>query len=104
MLCVCKGRRRPVTFLGSHTNVEEDRKSLKLEIESVFSDLLLRNAEQPEQGETEIREYFIERESQEWGGLIDLTGLVQDRDILHLKWSESPLKSKVPPTEVKVAS
>ena len=36
ILCVCNGRRRPVTFLGSNTSVEEDRKSLKKEIESIF--------------------------------------------------------------------
>lgn len=83
MLCVCKGRRRPITYVGSHTSVEEDRKSLKKEIESVFFDFLLIPSEQSSEGE--IREYFIERESKEWGGLIDLTGFVQDKDILHLK-------------------
>ena len=82
MLCVCNGRKRPVTFLGSN-NVEEDRKYLKKEIESVFSDLL-----RPSGEEGEVKDYFIEKESKEWGGLIDLTGFVQDKDILHLNWSE----------------
>ena len=52
----------PVTFLGSHSSIEEDRKSLKNEIESVFSDLL----EPLSEGETRPG-YFIERESKEWG-------------------------------------
>ena len=45
VLCVCKGRRRPVTFLGAPT-VEEEMKNLKGEIESVFLDLLPPNQEQ----------------------------------------------------------
>ena len=53
VLCVCKGRKRPVTFLGAPT-VEEEMKNLKGEIESVFLDLLPPN-----------QEYFIERASTE---------------------------------------
>ena len=74
MLCVCKGRRRLVTFLGAPT--VEEMKNLKGEIESVFLVVLPPN-----------QEYFIERE-QRVGGLIDLTGFIQDRDILHLNWSK----------------
>ena len=92
VLCVCQGRKRPVTFLGSYDSIEEDRKRLKKEIESVFSDLL----KPPSGEEGEVRGYFIEKESKEWGGLIDLTGFVQDKDILHLNWSEAHMNSKDP--------
>ena len=87
VLCVCKGRRRPVTFSGSINTIEEDRMNLKKEIESAFKDVL-----QTDEGQ--IRDYYIERESKEWGGLIDLTGFVQDKEILHLNYSEAPYQCK----------
>ena len=40
------------------------------------------------------------------GGLIDLTGFVQDKDILHLNWSEAPVtvnSKDQNPTEVSIA-
>ena len=95
VLCICQGRKRPVTFLGSYDSVEDDRKCLKKEIESVFSDLL----KPPSGEEGEVRGYCIVRETQE------LTDLVQDKDILHLNWSEAHVNSKDPdPSEVLLAN
>jgi len=78
---------KTLTFSGSNNTIEEDRMNLKKEIESAFKDVL-------QTGDGQIQDYYIERESKEWGGLIDLTGIVQDKEILHLNYSEAPYQCK----------
>ena len=39
--------------------------------------------------------YYLEKESKEWGGNIDVTGFVQERDIIHLCISSSATVSEV---------
>ena len=73
-----------MTFSGSNNTIKEDRMNLKKEFEYAFKDVL-----QTDEGQ--IRDYYIERESKEWGGVIDLTGFVQDKEILH---SEAPYQCK----------
>ena len=79
VLCVFGERKRPVVFQGSCTNAAEDRKNLMKAIMASFSDVLVETS----------RSYFLQRESAEWGGLIDLSGLVEDRSTVHLCYTTS---------------
>ena len=74
VLCVFGERKRPVTFKGS-TDPVKDRKNLLEAVLLCYSDVL--------QG-SEVGHYFLQQESVEWGGWIDLSGIVQDRSTVRL--------------------
>ena len=76
VLCVFKDRRRPVTFIQDK-EPELERRNLLEAVKVSFSDLL-------EGPSSSCPTYFLQRESKEWGGLIDLTGYVEDRGTVHL--------------------
>ena len=44
-----------------------------------FSDII--NARE---GPNTAKEYFLQQESSEWGGLIDITGFIEDKEVVHL--------------------
>ena len=74
VLCVYGERKRPVTFEGS-TDPVKDRKNLYEAVMATFSDVL--------EGSSSQTSYFLQQESAEWGGLIDLSGYVEDRTTVH---------------------
>lgn len=76
VLCVYQERRRPVTFTGN-TDPVKDRKSLFDAVIGSFSDVL-------ESTSNEAVSYFLQQESAEWGGLIDISGYIEDRTTVHL--------------------
>jgi len=38
---------------------------------------------------TSSKEYFLQQESSEWGGLIDITGFVKDKETIKLCYSSN---------------
>ncbi len=75
VLCVYGERKRPVTFLGS-TDPLKDRKNLFEAVVACFSDVM--------EGSSSQTSFFLQQESVEWGGLIDISGYVEDRTTVHL--------------------
>ena len=80
VLCVYSGRKRPIVFEGS-SDPTKDRKNLLEAAILDFADIL------PESS-TSSGDYFLQQESSEWGGLIDLSGFVKDRTTVYLCCSE----------------
>lgn len=80
VLCVFGERKRPIIY-DSADDWEQEKDNLMRSIKATFSDLL---------GETETLEsYFLQQESAEWGGLIDVHKKLKDHDTVHLCFSSA---------------
>ena len=79
--------RRPIKFKISN-NPSEDKSSLLHAVQVAFSDVFpdLAAGEGTSSGPSS---YFFQTESKEWGGLVDVTGEVQDRSTIFIKQAES---------------
>ena len=82
VLCVFGERKRPVTFQAS--DADEERKSLLKAAKAAFADVLI-----------EDRSYFLQYNSAEWGGLIDISGFVEDHATVHLCYSDGESSKQV---------
>ena len=72
-------RRRPVTFSSGKTPKEE-RENLPEAILTAFHDVL-----ETGEGTSTTNDYYLQMESNEWDGRnIDVTGFVQQRNVIHL--------------------
>ena len=78
VLCVFKERRRPVTFRTSN-DAQVERKHLLEAVRVSFADVISSG-----EGTSASSSYFLQTESPEWGGMVDVTGCVEDRAIVHL--------------------
>lgn len=78
VLAVFGERRRPVSFECSSTAKEELEHLLEV-VKVCFSDII--NARE---GLSTAEEYFLQQESSEWGGLINITGFIEDKKVVHL--------------------
>ena len=92
VLVVFKNRRRPICFEGS-VNPLTEKKNLLDAVQRSFADVIT-------SGEGTSRSacssgYFLQTESSEWGGLVDVTGHVQDRATVILQHCQSPGKAQV---------
>ena len=47
------------------------------------------------EGPSSMDNYFLQRECKEWGGNIDVTGYVQEKDVIHLCVSSSATVNEV---------
>ena len=81
VLGVFRERRRPITFNSGNTPKEEYGNLLEA-VKSGFDNILIAN-EGPSSSShgiealaSETTQYYIQRESKEWGGLVDVTGFV----------------------------
>ena len=89
VLVVFRNRRRPVTFASGKTPKEEHQNLFEAVVRD-FYDVLESN-----EGSSSMGNYYLQRESKEWGGCIDVTGSVQERDVIHLCVSSSAAASEV---------
>ena len=72
-------RLRPVTFISGKTP-EEERENLLEAVLKTFHDVL-----ETGEGTSTTSGYYLQMESKEWEGRnIDVTGFVQQRDVIHL--------------------
>ena len=78
VLCVFKGRRRLVTYRTSN-QVQIEKKHLLDAVSVTFADVLSSG-----EGTSDTKSYFLQTESTEWGGMINVTGFVEDRATVHL--------------------
>ena len=82
VLAVFRNRRQPITFTSGKTPKEEHQN-------------LFESNEGPSSMGDYSRDYYLQRESKEWGGCIDVTGYVEEKDVIHLCVSSSPAVSEV---------
>lgn len=73
-------RRRPVSFESGSTAKEESERLLEA-VKVCFSDIISAREGPSTAKESE---YFLQKESSEWGGLIDITGFVEDKEVVYL--------------------
>ena len=79
VLAVFGDRRRPVTFVSGCT-AKEEVDNLFQAVKATYNDVL-----SVSEGSSTTNEYFLQQESSEWGGqLIDITGFVRDKAVVHL--------------------
>ena len=78
VLCVFKERRRPVTYRTSN-QAQIEKKHLLDAVSVTFADVLSSG-----EGTSDTKSYFLQTESTEWGGMIDVTGFVEDHATVHL--------------------
>ena len=77
VLCVFKDRRRPITFKASG-DAQTERQNLLDAVRVTFSDVL-------SCGEgSSASSYFLQTESSEWGGMIDLLEHIEDRGTVYV--------------------
>jgi len=84
VLAVFKDRRRPVVF-NCGLNMKEEHENLLSAVKACFEEVIVLN-----EGSSSSGDYYLQKESKEWGGLIDVTGYVQDKEIVHLCCSSLP--------------
>ena len=75
-------RKRPITFQASDA-AEEEKKNLLKAAKATFADVIL-----------EGKSYFLQCNSTEWGGLIDISGFVEDHATVYLCSSDVGESSK----------
>ena len=80
VLVVFGERRRPVSFESGSTAKEELERLLEA-VKVCFSDII-----SAREGPSTAKEpeFFLQKQSSEWGGLIDITGFVEDKEVVHL--------------------
>ena len=79
VLCVFQGRSRPITF-KSGGNPKEEYENLLEAMLAGFHDLISKT----NQATSSASSYHLERESTEWNRLIDVSGYVQEKEVVHL--------------------
>jgi len=88
VLCEFQGRSRPVSFKGGD-NPKEEYKNLFEAVLDVFHDLI------SNQATSSASTYHLERESKEWKRRIDVSGYVQERELIYLCLSSKRTVSEV---------
>lgn len=58
---------------------KEEHENVLQVVKSCFEEVIALN-----KGASSTCDYYLQRESKEWGGLIDVTGYIQDKEIIHL--------------------
>ena len=92
VLAVFMNRRRPVCFQGSE-DPKTEKQNLLDAVKTTFSDVISSGEGTSGAG---VGGYFLQTESEEWGGLVDVTGQVQDRaTVLLQSCSSDPRKAQV---------
>jgi len=83
VLAIFGERQRPVRFECGCT-AKEELENLFEAVKVCFSDVISTS-----EGSSTIKEYFLQRESSDWGGMIDITGFVMDKEVVHLCCSKT---------------
>ena len=79
VLVVFKNRRRPIRFQGS-SDPRIEKKNLLDAVQTTFSDIISAG-----EGTSGVGGYFLQTQSTEWGGFVDVTGRVEDHSTLLLQ-------------------
>ena len=87
VLVVFNSRRRPVKF-SSSTDPSEENKNLKDAVREAFKDVL-----EADEGSSGSTAWYLQCDSREWGGLVDVCGSIEDRSTVYLQ--RDGLKEKV---------
>ena len=87
VLVVFNNRRRPIKFFS--TDPSEDSKNLMDAVREAFKDVL-----ELDEGSSQSNSWYLQLESQEWGGLVDVCGSIENRCTVYLQ-RDGPAKEKV---------
>ena len=88
-LGVFKEKRRPIWFKCS-INAKEEYENLLQAVKACFEEVIALN-----EGASLTHGYYLQKESKEWGGLKDVTGCIQDKEMIHLCCAISSTVSEV---------
>ena len=81
VLCIFEERKRPVVYDAS-TDEHDEKNNLMKAIMTTFSDVL-------QETESTSRSYFLQQESEEWGGLIEVCNKLDDHATVYLCYSST---------------